>query len=676
MINSIYLTFFRYFILAIALSFSSVFAETSAENNINSTAAEIVSLSYIEDSQRQLSENDALLRLNSNQAETVEDFVFNLGSHESHYWLLLKINNNSDKALSQKLLLSVPYRLDLQAFLIGKTKPYPLLITESQNQSFSMRSNSFRWLNSKLFDLQPKETAQILFSYETRGSTFLPISIKSQQDFTDTVISDNTLSVWFYAVGLSLGVLFLLLTLIMKSHIGTYYSILFLLGLFLIATIDGYSFKFLWPNLPEWNQNAAVVILLFINSLGFYFSNKVSNLKSRQRLFTKIAMLFALINIILIFLVTIVNFSSLVATANILLFLMFLFNVIAISSWITSKRNKLTTMTMVIVTLFIGILAVLFFFSHNLPDAIISYANYVTYLLIGIAVMAIISAQMIGLRKDHETALENQLLAVQREAEMNKSLFEAEKNYSKVREVARLRQLKLATASHDIRQPLISLRSTMDSISHKQSPEIKQQLHDAFDYMEQLCNSYLKETRPESLNNKDSAELELKLQTSHSLSSDAIDENNIETTHIPSETEPYPVSLVLSTIKQMFETEATDKGLEFRMVNSSYVTQVPPLVLMRIVSNFTSNAIKNTNEGKVLVGCRRIGEGLRIEVHDTGTGIKKDFIKNLQQAYKKGENSTGEGLGLAIVKELAEQHDLKLSVNSIENKGSCFTLEI
>ncbi len=672
MINSIYFTIFRYFILAIALSCTSVLAE----NNTDLRAAEIVSLSYIEDAQRQLSKDDALSRLNSNQAETIENFVFNLGSHESHYWLLLKINNSSDKVSSQKLLLSVPYRLGLHAFLIGETKPYPLLITESQNQPFSMRSNSFRWLNSKYFDLQPKETAQILFSYETRGSTFLPISIKSQQDFTNTVISDNTLSVWFYAVGLSLGVLFLLLTLIMKSSIGTYYSILFLLGLFLVSTIDGYSFKLLWPNLPQWNQNAAVVILLFINALGFYFSSKVSDLKYRQGLFTIIALLFALINIVLIFLVTTVNFSSLVATANVLLFLMFLFNVIAMSSWITSKRNKLTTMTMIIVTLFIGVLAVLFFFSHNLPDAFISYANYATYLLIGIAVMAIISAQMIGLRKDHETALENQLIAVKREAEMNKSLFEAEKNYSQVREVARLRQQKLATASHDIRQPLISLRSTMDSISHKQSPEIKQQLHDAFDYMEQLCNSYLKETRPEALNNKDSAELDLKLQTSHSLSSDAMDENNIETTHIPSETEPYPVSLVLSTIKQMFETEATDKGLEFRMVNSSYVTQVPPLVIMRIVSNFTSNAIKNTNEGKVLVGCRRIGESLRIEVHDTGMGIKKDLINNLQQAYKKGENSTGEGLGLAIVKELAEQHDLKLSVNSIENEGSCFTIKI
>ena len=672
MINSIYLTFFRFFILTIVLSNTSVFAEKSAENNTALRAAEIVSLSYIEDEQRQLSNDDALSWLNSNQAEMVENFVFNLGSHESHYWLLLKINNSSDKVSSQKLLLSVPYRLGLQAFLIGENKPYPLLISENQNQSFSIRSNSFRWLNSKFFDLKPKETAQILFSYETRGSTFLPISIKSQQDFTNTVISDNTLSAWFYAVGLSLGVLFLLLTLIMKSPIGTYYSILFLLGLLLISTIDGYSFKLLWPNLPQWNQNAAVVILLFINALGFYFSSKVSDLKSRQGLFTKIALFFALINTLLIFLVTTVNFSSLVATANILLFLMFLFNVIAMSSWITSKRNKLTTMTMIIVTLFVGILAVLFFFSHNLPDAFISYANYVTYLLIGIAVMAIISAQMIGLRKDHETALENQLIAVQREAEMNKSLFEAEKNYSQIREVARLRQQKLATASHDIRQPLISLRSTMDSISHKQRPEIKQQLHDAFDYMEQLCNSYLQETRPEAQNNDESIEEDLEFKTSHSIASNTTDVD----TQISTEIEPYPVSLILSTIKQMFENEAVSKGLEFKQVNSSYMTQIPPLVLMRIVSNFTSNAIKSTNTGKVLVGCRRISGGLRIEVHDTGNGINKDKIANLQTAYQKGQNSSGEGLGLAIVKELAKQHDLKVIVNSIENKGSYFSIEI
>ncbi|WP_299879914.1 ATP-binding protein [uncultured Cocleimonas sp.] len=685
MTNSRTFILFRCFLITLLLGCNLV-AHAQNSNTENTQAqnstVDISSLAYIEDPQLTLSKDAALTQLMSEQAIQLENAIFNVGSHDSHFWLLLSINNNTEQTSLQKLVARVPYRLGLQAFLVNtnQNNRFELILNEDQTTPFSARKSNFRLLNTELIEILPNETTNILISYETRGSTFLPFSLESPLSFAEIVNADNVLSAWFYAVGLSLGLLFLLLTLIMKSPIGSYYATLFLLGLLLIATIDGFSFKFIWPDSPRWNQSAALYILLFINAAGFYISSKVSNLGVNQILFKKISLALAFINLLLIAFVVKGDFSVISAIANVFLFLMLLFNVIAMSSWISSKRNKFTTLTMVIITFFVGVLAVLFFFSQNLPDAFISYANYTTYLLIGIAVMTIISAQMLGLRKDHEIALEKQLEAIKREAEMNKSLFEAEKNYSRVREVARQRQQQLATASHDIRQPLISLRSTMDSISHKQSPEIKQQLHDAFDYMEQLCNSYLQESRPEEVNAlEETGEAKTAgsdYQISHSLNvagEESADEN---TTIISSEIEPYPVSLILSTIKQMFETEALAKGLEFRMVNSSFITQLPPLVLMRIVSNFTSNAIKNTNKGKVLIGCRRLNNGIRIEVHDTGNGIKNEAIDKLQQLYQKGESSDGEGLGLAITRELAEQHNLKISIHSIENKGSCFALEI
>jgi len=681
MTNSRTFILFRCFIIAILLGCSLVAlaqnAHTEDAQAQNSTV-DISSLAYIEDPQRSLSKDAALAQLKSEQAIQLQNAVFNVGSHDSHFWLLLSINNDTEQASLQKLVARVPYRLGLKAYLLkaNDDKQFELILSEDQDTPFSSRKSSFRLLNTELIEIPPNESTNILISYETRGSTFLPFSLESPLSFAEIVNADNVLSAWFYAVGLSLGLLFLLLTLIMKSPIGSYYAALFLLGLLLIATIDGFSFKFIWPDWPRRNQSAALYILLFINAAGFYVSSKVSNLGVNQALFKKVSLALTFINLVLIAFVVKADFSVISAIANVFLFLMFLFNVIAMSSWITSKRNKFTTITMVIITFFVGVLAVLFFFSHNLPNAFISYANYTTYLLIGIAVMTIISAQMLGLRKDHEIALEKQLEAIKREAEMNKSLFEAEKNYSRVREVARQRQQQLATASHDIRQPLISLRSTMDSISHKQSPEIKQQLHDAFDYMEQLCNSYLQDSRPEEAQSSGEAiEADTDYQISHSLNG-AENESTDENTVISSEIEPYPVSLILSTIKQMFETEALEKGLEFRMVNSSFITQLPPLVLMRIISNFTSNAIKNTTKGKVLIGCRRVNNGIRIEVHDTGNGIKNDAINKLQQPYQKGESSDGEGLGLAITRELADQHNLKISIHSIENKVSCFALEI
>ncbi len=98
--------------------------------------------------------------------------------------------------------------------------------------------------------------------------------------------------------------------------------------------------------------------------------------------------------------------------------------------------------------------------------------------------------------------------------------------------------------------------------------------------------------------------------------------------------------------------------------------------LIRVISNFVSNAVKHCPQGTVLIGCRRLPGQLRIDVVDNGPGIPAQQLQTLQQAYQKGKDSAGEGLGLAINKQLADEMGWEIEIASEAGKGSRFSLTL
>jgi signal transduction histidine kinase len=125
----------------------------------------------------------------------------------------------------------------------------------------------------------------------------------------------------------------------------------------------------------------------------------------------------------------------------------------------------------------------------------------------------------------------------------------------------------------------------------------------------------------------------------------------------------------------MFEAEAREKGLGFRTMPSSHRVGADPIALMRIVSNLVSNAVKYTGTGSVLLGCRRNGDRVRIEVHDTGAGMSPDEVDRVLRPYQKGETG-GTGLGLAVVARLAREQGFAFDVISTPGRGSAFSVSV
>ena len=118
-----------------------------------------------------------------------------------------------------------------------------------------------------------------------------------------------------------------------------------------------------------------------------------------------------------------------------------------------------------------------------------------------------------------------------------------------------------------------------------------------------------------------------------------------------------------------------------RIVPSSSWVRSDPILLERILLNLVSNAVRYTTRGGVVVGCRRHGDLLRIEVWDSGAGIPDDQRQNIfaefcQLAASERDHHTGLGLGLAIVDRLCRLLEHPIELKSMVGKGSCFAVAV
>jgi signal transduction histidine kinase len=141
---------------------------------------------------------------------------------------------------------------------------------------------------------------------------------------------------------------------------------------------------------------------------------------------------------------------------------------------------------------------------------------------------------------------------------------------------------------------------------------------------------------------------------------------------------PFTIGPLLAELRDEHGPDARRKGLTFTIVGSSAYVVSDPMLLASILHNLVGNAIKYTERGGVLIGCRLHGDTLRIEVCDTGVGIPAEMLEAIFDEYRRLDPShaTGFGLGLAIARRTAELLGHELTVRSAQSKGSSFSLTV
>lgn len=170
------------------------------------------------------------------------------------------------------------------------------------------------------------------------------------------------------------------------------------------------------------------------------------------------------------------------------------------------------------------------------------------------------------------------------------------------------------------------------------------------------------------------------LEDVESLLGTLVDISKLDAGVIKAEVGSFAIADLLGTLSAEFHQLAACEGLRLDFVPSSACVRSDIQLLARILRNLLTNAIRYTASGRILLGCRRRGQSLSIEVWDSGMGIAADKLQEIFQEFKRGEGQRhqdrGLGLGLAIVDKIARMLGHRIRVSSQLGKGSMFAIEV
>jgi two-component system CheB/CheR fusion protein len=160
-----------------------------------------------------------------------------------------------------------------------------------------------------------------------------------------------------------------------------------------------------------------------------------------------------------------------------------------------------------------------------------------------------------------------------------------------------------------------------------------------------------------------------------------LDINQIDAGVIHPEFAEFSIDQIFCRLRDEMSLQAESQGLRFRVVPCACIIRSDQALLEQMIRNLVANAFKYTRKGKVLMGARRFGGSLRIEVWDTGIGIPERDLKAIFEEYHQLDNaarerSRGLGLGLPIVQRLGDLLGHKIHVRSRPGSGSVFAIEI
>lgn len=212
----------------------------------------------------------------------------------------------------------------------------------------------------------------------------------------------------------------------------------------------------------------------------------------------------------------------------------------------------------------------------------------------------------------------------------------------------------LAAASHDLLQPLNAARLLISTLRERPLPEAEHVLvertHQALEGAEDLLT-------------------------------DLLDISRLDQAAVKPDVAVYRLDELFAPLVSEFSPVAEAAGLKLHARIADYAISTDLRLLTRILRNFLSNACRYTEEGRILLGARRRGGHLRLEVWDTGRGIAQDRLQDIflefnQLDVGRAADRKGVGLGLAIVERIAKILGYRIEVRSWLGRGSVFSIEV
>ena len=212
----------------------------------------------------------------------------------------------------------------------------------------------------------------------------------------------------------------------------------------------------------------------------------------------------------------------------------------------------------------------------------------------------------------------------------------------------------LAATSHDLRQPMHALglfaAALKEKMTSQEQMDLIRKIEDSIIALEGMFNMLL-------------------------------DVSRLESGILNAQQQTVLLQPLLARVAQEWGATADEKGLRFRVRTSRLAVRSDPILLARILNNLVKNAIRYTQEGGILVGCRRRGNQVLLEVWDTGIGIAPQHQKHIFEEFYQVDNpernrARGLGLGLFIVHRLCQLLGHPVQVRSRPGRGTVFSVAL
>ena len=212
----------------------------------------------------------------------------------------------------------------------------------------------------------------------------------------------------------------------------------------------------------------------------------------------------------------------------------------------------------------------------------------------------------------------------------------------------------LATASHDLLQPLNAARLLISTLRERSLPAAE---HNLVERSHQA------------------------LEGAEDLLTDLLDISKLDQAAIKPDIDVYRLEELLAALASEFQPVAAAEGLSLKVRIASHAISTDFRLLTRILRNFLSNACRYTEQGGILLGARKRGDFLEIQVWDSGRGIPEDqlervFLEFNQLDTGRAAERRGVGLGLAIVDRIARMLGYPVKVRSQPGRGSVFSIRV
>lgn len=561
-----------------------------------------------------------------------------IGGETPALWLRIKLINSLAVHQTYRFDTGMPLISALDTWVIRKNNANAeLILTSRWDDGFYKRSIPHRQLISE-FLIAPSESLTLVLRIEHQFSrVFKPRILTARSGATE-----DARATFEMAAMHALLAFVLLLAVFGRKIVGTYVALAFVAyvvsALLFTLSFEQNLFRHFWPDHRAFDLQVWFGLLNLLLAAQLQFGRTLFDLSDHYPRYDRIVLTVVMLNLVYA-LIAFVTDRETTQTLDVLqtlrllgsVLLHFVIAILAVKARLTGAIAFAASGAFIVLAMFLRVVGIIPAENLLTPLRVFFLAESAAFIIAMIQRAA-------SLMRERDDARAAEMTAVQRELETSKALVNSERVYGQTRLLAERHAMRLASISHDIVQPLSSLRQGLDSTR----ADGRQAVEDALDYLTNLAENELNELANREYSDVDSVDLQT----------------------------------ITDRVVSMFQNdfEASDMVINYEPLKCQ--TEINPLALMRILANILSNAIRHSDASNILFKVSANKDNVVVEIGDDGKGMNEKIKHTILNRHVSHGSNGGRGLGLSIVQDTCSDHGIDFQLSSTPDAGTTIRIAI